>query len=462
METKVNVISAHENELEVTLAYDEITAEIEKAYLEERKTIQMPGFRKGKIPVPMLKKLYGEAIEYKASEKIANQKFWDVVEEQGLKPVSTPKLSDLDFQQGEKLSFKVQYEVIPEIKLKDYTDLGIEMPVFKVKDDDIQKEYEHLIKSHSKYEAAEVVDENSKIVVELTKYDEEKNPIPESASKGITIDLGDEKVNPQIPQNAVGKKTGESFEFSFVNQIPQEDGSSVADEHNYTALITGIEKMIAPEENEELFTHLSQGKAKTKDELIAQIRENYDNYFKSQSDNIYLNGLLSKVVENNPFDVPKGYVETLHHRMMHQEEDRAKQQKMPFDRKTVSEQLKPRAEWNAKWQIVQDNLAAQENITVTDSDLEEIAKEEAQKTGISVDKLLKYYKDSGRSEALLEEKVIEFLKEKNPPVEVDPEEKAKEKETPKGSSKKEDTKGTKKTESGVKKKSSKKDQEDKS
>ncbi len=111
METKVNVLSNTEHELEVKLEYSEIKNEIEEAYKKERKSITMPGFRKGKVPMPMLKKVYGEAIEYRASEDIANKKFWDVVKEKDLKPISMPSMTDLDFQIDDFLSFKVKYEV---------------------------------------------------------------------------------------------------------------------------------------------------------------------------------------------------------------------------------------------------------------------------------------------------------------------------------------------------------------
>ncbi len=463
METKVNIISAHENELEVKLNYDEISSELEKAYLEERKTIQLPGFRKGKVPLPVLKRLYGEAIEYKASEKISNNKFWEIVEQLKLKPISTPALSDLNFEMGKKLDFKVRYEVIPAIEVKDYTGLEIEIPVFKVNEEEIQHEYQHLLKSHAKFEETDTVSsKDCKITVDLRNLNDDKD----SGGKGLAIDLSDEKVNPQIPERALGKKTGETFEFSFSNEVPQQDGTSNKIDLNYSANITKIEKLILPEENEEFFNHVSYNKAKTKDELLANLRENFVNYFKSQTDNIYLNSLLNKVVENNPFEVPKGYVETLHHRMLHEEEETAKRQKKYFDKKSVSEQLRPRAEWSAKWQIVMENIASKEEIKVGESDLEELVKKESASTGISEEKLMKYYKDSGRDEIMLEDKVIEFLKSKNPPLEYDPKERAEKNKSEKiskektSAEKKETSKGTKKSETSVKKKSSDKENKD--
>jgi len=87
---------------------------------------------------------------------------------------------------------------------------------------------------------------------------------------------------------------------------------------------------------------------------------------------------------------------------------------------------KPKSEWNAKWQIILENIAEAENITVQDSELEEIAKLEGEKNGIPVAKLVKYYKDTNRSEMLLEEKVINFLRENAKIKEVNAEDKIKE------------------------------------
>ncbi|MDA3861388.1 MAG: trigger factor family protein, partial [Melioribacteraceae bacterium] len=81
MEKKVNEIAKTEHELVVTLTYDEIKPEIEDAYFKERKKISIDGFRQGKAPLHIIKKLYGESIEYQAAESISNKKFWDIVED---------------------------------------------------------------------------------------------------------------------------------------------------------------------------------------------------------------------------------------------------------------------------------------------------------------------------------------------------------------------------------------------
>ncbi len=428
MEIKLNQISDILQEVEVNLNYDEITKEIDEAYMEERKNIEIDGFRKGKAPIAMIKKLYGEAIEYKASEKIATKKFWEVVDQENLKPISTPQLTDIDFVAGSKLFFKIQYEVKPKLELKNYTDLEIEKPIFKLKEADIEKEIDYLFKPHVKYEPADqVVDKYFRITANLQKLDENGVAVIGQRSENMLIDLSDEKVNLQIVENANGKKVNDKFSFNFVDE--HYHGEELhREEYRYEAEITKIEKIVQPELTEELLKKISNDKVATLDDLKGMLRNNFSEYYTKQSDEIFTNSLLNEIVKNNEFTPPPGYVNTVHQRLIEIEKENAKRNKMPnVDEKAIAEYYKPRAEWNARWQIILENLAQHENIQVNDGELEELAQKESERTGISVQKLVKYFKDSNRSDILLEDKVISFLKEKNKVKEVDAEEKIKEK-----------------------------------
>lgn len=425
MEVKINEVSAGVNEIEVELTYDEIKPEIDEAYQEERKTISIDGFRKGKAPMQFIKKMYGEAIEYKASEKIAQKKFWDVADEKGLKPISAPQLTDLDFVPFEKLSFKIKYEVKPKLSLKDYKGLEVEKPIFKVKDEEVENEIKYIYKANGKFEPAELVEnENYKITCDLERTNVE-NEAEAQKSKGIQIDLSDPKVNEEITKNAIGKKVGDKFSFTFVDEHKHGEETH-RQEFAYEAEITKIEKFVNPEENEEFFKKISKDKATTLAEFKAELLGNIESYYKSQSEQIYMNSLLNKIVENNDFPAPPGFTQSVLKQFVEMEKENSKRyHNHEFNEKEAENQLKPRAEWNAKWRIILENIAEAENLKVDESELEELAKKEAESTGISVAKLVKYYKDSNREELLLEDKVVKFLTENNKAKEVDAEEKAK-------------------------------------
>jgi trigger factor len=432
LEKTVNKVSDYENEIEVSLEYDEIKPEIDEAYKKERKNLTHPGFRKGKVPAAILKNVYGDAIEYKASEDIANKKFWDIVNDEENKPISTPQLTDLKFEPGSKLSFKVKYEVMPTLELKNYKGIEVDKPVFKVKDEDVEKEIEHLMKSNATFEDADVIeDDGFKITANLQRVNDDNTPMEGSLSENIEIDLGAPTVNPEIVEAAKGKKVGDNFNFTFVDEHKHGEETH-KEEFKYTAEVIKIQKIKLPEVNEEFVQKISNNKAKTLDEFRAQIRDNFEKYFEGQSDNIFSNALLTKLVENNDFTPPPGYVDTLFNKLLEYEKQNAQRNKTPnFNEEAMKEQLKPRSVWNAKWQILLDNIARAENIVVEDSELMDLAEKEAPSIGLPAEKLVEFYKQNNRTEALLEEKVLKFLKENAKVNEVDPEKAQAKKETKK-------------------------------
>ena len=436
METKFNTLNQSEMEIEVSLGYEEIKPDIDEAYNVEKKNISVPGFRKGKVPNHILKKLYGEAIEYQACEKIANKKFWKIVDAEGLKPISAPQLTDLDLKPNEKFTFKISYEIIPHLELKDYKGLEISKPKFEVKDEDIETQWKSILKSKTTREAAEVIsDINHVIKVNLQRLDDNGTEMENSRSENLSIDLSDSKVNPEIVSNVMQKKVGDNFSFTFTDEHSHADHVH-KESFNYKGEVLSIEKIVYPELTEETILAVTNNKFKTELDYKTDLRKNFEAYYNSEAENIFINSLLNQIIKNNEFEAPKGYVETYKKRLIESEKEEYKKYNMPFDEKKSSEQLSGKAEWNAKWQIIMDNIIRIENIKVEDSELEELAKQEAEKTGITVQKLVKYYKDSHKDEVLLEDKVIDFLKKNTTIKELNPNELKEEKTEKKSKGKK--------------------------
>lgn len=164
MEFNVVDLNSSEKEVEIKLQYDEIKKDIEEEVKKQTKKIQIPGFRKGKAPLSMLKKMYGDAFEYEASEKIANSFFWKIADEKQLKPIGQPAMTDLKFEPEKDLSFKVKFETIPILNVKDYKNLSFEIPELIASDSEIQKEIDYFLKTNKKLEDAELITDNQFII----------------------------------------------------------------------------------------------------------------------------------------------------------------------------------------------------------------------------------------------------------------------------------------------------------
>lgn len=270
MEFVVNDISQSEKEVQITLSYEEIKSEIDSEVKKQVSKIQLPGFRKGKAPKHILKQRYGDALEFEASEKVANSKFWQIAKEKELRPIGQPVMTDLDFYPEKDFKFKVKYEVVPKIKVKDYTAQIIEVPDFTVKTDEVEKEIEHILHSNSTNEEADIVgdDENFLIDVELTRLSEDGNPFENSKPEKMQVDLSSENVHPDIKKNAKNKKVGDKFKFHFHDEktIQNKEGNdqNVIEHFDYEVLINNIKKIILPQLNEELIKKITKDKVSRK------------------------------------------------------------------------------------------------------------------------------------------------------------------------------------------------------
>ncbi len=427
MEFNVVDISSSEKEIEIKLTYNEIKEDLEKEIKKESKKVQIPGFRKGKVPANMVKKFYGDALDYEASEKVANNWFWKAAEEKDLKPIGRPSMTDLQFEPGKDLSFKVKYEVIPSLELKDYKNLSFEIPEFIAKEEEVEKEIAYILESKSSTEITDVVgdDDNYIIDVEATRIDEAGNPYEGSQPEKFHLHLNDEKVQPEIKENARGKKVGDTFEFSFKNELekPKESGEieKINEEFSYKFNILEIKKIILPELNEEFIKNVTKDKSSNENELRDSIKKDIQNYYDERTDEFIRGKLISEIVKNNDFVPPSSLVTNVLEEYVKSEEEQAKKNKTKhFNKEEAKQRLLKPAENEVKWYLIKNKIIKNENIEVNEPELMELAQKDSEKTGIAVDKLLNFYKSSNQSERLLDKKLFDFLKSNNNISKVDP------------------------------------------
>ena len=428
METKVNDLNTSEKELEVTLSYSEIKNDIDSEVKKKTKKIQLPGFRKGKAPLSIIKKMYGDALEYEASEKVANTHFWKIAKEKEIFPIGQPTMTDLHFHPNEDLHFKVQFETYPVLEVNEYTGQEIEVPDFIVKDEEIEQEIKYIKQANAVQEDAEAVgeDNNYLIEIDLQRINEDGTPYQDSQKQNLKVDLSDPKINPDLVANARGKKTGETFTFTFKNEPPvkqEESGEEQKEEIlKFSAGITSIKKNILPELTEELIKKVTKDKVTNEADLRENIRKDIQDYYDRQTDNIIRNKLISLIVKKNDFVPPKTLVQNLLQDLIKNEEERAKKEgNKLFNRDEGKIKLLPFAESEVKWFLLKNEIQKKEKLEVAEETLKELAKKEAVTTGLSEEKLLNYYKSSNYQNTLLDQKLFEFLKEKNTIKKVDPE-----------------------------------------
>jgi len=427
LEYKINELSVSEKELEVTFTYNEIKENIDKEVKKQTKNIQLPGFRKGKVPVHLLKKMYGDSLEQDVSEAVAADQFREISKEKHLHPIGSPIIMDVKYKSGEDFYFKIKYEVVPQLDVKDYTGLEFEVPEFNVKDEEIENEINYILKANRTSESVEIVGEDNNYIldVELSRTNENGNPIEGSKPENIQFDLTTIGMESNIIQNSKGKKAGESFSYShtFDRTTKDEKGEEkkITETYYFNALIKVIYKFSLPELNEELVKKVTKDKITSVDEFRANIRKDYQNMYEQRTEELLENRLIGMIVKNNEFNPPASFVKLYLDEMVKKEEENAKKQGYKkFDKIDAAKQLQDYAVFETKWMFIKEAIIKNEKIEVSDEELNELAKKDAEETGISIDKLLNYYKSSNAGSKLLDKKLFDFLKEKSIIKKVEP------------------------------------------
>lgn len=418
MEYNVVEINSSEKEVEIKLPYEEIKKDIIDEVKKQAKTIQIPGFRKGKVPLPMIKKMYGDALEYEASEKVANSIFWKVAQEKDLKPIGQPSMTDLKFEPEKDLTFKVKYETIPTLTVSGYKDLTFDIPEYVVSDEEIEKEIGYILNSNKVLEDADVIDSKQYIIdAEIILVEKDGEKISDAKPEKMQIDLSADGIAKEIVENANGKKVGESFNFSYKDEHKHklEDGTEEthSQEYKYNVNISGIKKVVLPELNEELIKKVTKDKVSTESELREEIKKDIQSYYDQRVEELTRAKLVNEILKSNDFIPPQTLVNNILEEYIKSEEEQAKKSKYPFNREEAKTRLLKSAETEVKWYLIKNEILKQENITLTDDDLKELAEKDSEKTGIPVEKLLNYYKTSNQSEKTLDQKLFEFLKKNN-------------------------------------------------
>jgi trigger factor len=424
----INEINNSEREISIELEYEEFKEDLSKEVKKQANSIQLPGFRKGKVPEKVLKSRFGDALEYEASEKVANSQFWKFADENNLKPIGAPVLTDLQFNPGKDLNFKVKFEVIPTLDPKDYTGLDIKVPEYIVTDHEVEHEIDHILKENSTTEITDAVgdDEFFIIKVELQRVTESGEPFEGSKPETLDIDLSNHHVQKEIRDNAKGKKVDESFTFSFIDEKNKTDESSTEEKstetYHYTALIKEVKKIILPELNEELVKKLSKDKFTSVEQYKQSIKDNISNYYAQRTEEYTVRILINTIINKNDFTPPLSVVQNVLNEMIKQEEEKGKRYGMKkFDKNLLKENLLPSAQHEVKWFMLKDSIQKKEKLELSDTEINDLAAKEAEKTGISAEKMLNYYKSSGIASKLADKKLFDFLKEKNNIIKVAPE-----------------------------------------
>jgi trigger factor len=409
MEVTINDITDVQKEIHITATPAELIPHFEEAYKREQSKIEIKGFRKGKAPLEMVKKIYGESIEYGALDHIASDLFRQAADEKHIHPVGEPVLVDMHYHRGEPLTFKVKYEVKPTVTLAEYKGITAEKMVHVVTEKEVNDELLRLRKSNSTFsEATNAPDEEHVITVDVQQLDATGAPIIGRKTPGARIYLADETVYPEIKKALAGVAVGESRRATI-----EVDHDGTKETNSLDMQVTKIEKVVLPELTDEFVKTVTKEKVTSATEFVEKLKLDLDAYWKDRSERMLLDAIVGEVVRRHEVTLPEGLIKGFLDSMLEDTKNRYPNKKLPaqFDEQEFRTQNRPYAEFQAKWYLIRERLIEAENLTVEEADMERLAEADAPKVGLDKAALMNFYRTSdAMKDRILSEKLNEFLK----------------------------------------------------
>ena len=411
MQKNINNVSDTEQKLEIILSAEEFAPEMDRETESARKNIQIKGFRKGHVPVAMIKKVMGPAIEASVAEKLASKYFAEISEAENIKPASRAALEDYSFE-ADSLTITLTYEIHPEFEIQDFSNYSFVQDIYTVTDEDVDREINLILKGHGTLvpidEPAEAKDT---IIADLEKFDASGKTMEDQKTENYHFNLEYLPEDNPFYASLLGKKAGENI---TVNIEAKEEGEEEA--YRYEVTIKEVKRLELPELNDETVKEITQQKFESRDDFRADVRAQLEQHFSNKSEQDLLEVISSKFIDENPVPAPSAMVDSFENMLL----ENAKRQmggSLPpgMDESELRVSIRPNAEKHARWMLISQKIAEMNKLEVSDDDITAYAEKEAEKNPeLKAEDLINTYMSTEfrdyMTDTILKDKIYNIIK----------------------------------------------------
>ncbi len=386
--------------LNVTIEKDALKEEYDKLLKDYSKKAHIKGFRKGKVPASVLEKKFGDSIKQEASANCIEKslkEIFDEIEEKPL-PYSTPELQDeLEPDLEQDLSFSVVYDVFPDITLGEYKGLTVEVPQVEVTEEDENRELEKLQDRNAMVVDKKdgVVEKDSIVTIDYAELDENDTIIEETKREGFVFTVGTGynlyKIDDDVEgmkkdeEKIIEKEYGDDFEYEELR------GKKV----RLKVKVTAVKEKELPELDDDFAQDISE-EYETIDDLKADIKKRLEETKEARVREKTINALMDQIIENSSIELPQSMVNMelenswqnfLGRYRMPEEQLLTLLQHENKDKNSLLEEWRPSVEKNLRARLLIDKMIEEENIEISDNEVEEEIQKYADESNKSLDEV---------------------------------------------------------------------------
>jgi len=377
----LSLVEGCTHELEVSIPADAVEAETDKVAKTFQDRARLPGFRPGKAPASLIRKSFAGDIRQKVLENLVPRFFNTRAEEENLRVVGTPSISDVHFHEGESLHFKARFEVYPEFDPAEYKGVEITYKQPEITGEDVDKRLEELRESKATYmnEDPRPLRDGDYAVVSLESVAGAEPPIK---SDEVVVLIGGPETLAGFTENLRDASPGDAKEFDVV--YPEDYGKEnlAGKTVRFHTVLKGLRRKELPDLNDDFAQDL--GDFRTLDELKEALKKSIYAQREAEAQRDAKDKLVDKLVDANEFPVPELFVERqIENRVQQRLQSLAAQgvdtKSFNLDWSKIKEAQRDAALREVKASLILSKVAQRESIGVTneevDREVERIARE---------------------------------------------------------------------------------------
>jgi trigger factor len=300
------LVEGCKHSLEISVPVETVDTETERVVSSFQHRARLPGFRPGKAPAGLVRKQFEGDIRQQVIENLVPKFLDEELQKHDLKIVGTPDISDVHFHRGEPLRFKAEFEVFPDIELKEYQNLAVVYQDPQITDEDIAKRIEEIRDQKADYSNVDPrpVQDGDYAVVSLESLSGTEQPVKQDE---MMLHVGAEDTLPAFTENLRGMSPGEEKDFEVT--YPEDYGQPKLAGHTirFHVVVKGIRKKELPEVNDEFAKDL--GDFRTVDELREALRKTLFGQREQEAQRAAKDKLVEKLVDAHEFPIPEAFID---------------------------------------------------------------------------------------------------------------------------------------------------------
>lgn len=424
MEAKMEKIDVNVVKFEVKVEADKFKEALTRAYKKNIKKFNVPGFRKGKVPMSVVKKYYGvEVLLEDAVNFSIEGSYAEALKENNIRPVDFPKVEVVQAEEGKDLIYTAEVTVYPEVELGEYKGLNVEKKTYEVTEEEVSAKLKEMQEKNARVEVKEGAIENGNIAVIDFKGFIDGVAFEGGEGHDYSLEIGSGSFIDNFEEQLVGAKAGDKVEVNVT--FPESYGKEELNGKpaKFEVEVKEVKAKELPVLDDEFAKEVSE--FETLEALKEDTTKKLEEANTARAEREYEEAILSSVVENAKMDIPAVMVEQEIDRMVQNLAQRLQYQGLTLeqyfqftgtDAEKMREYMKENAENKVKTELVLEALQKAEKMEVLDEELKEKATEVSKLYGANDEKMVELLLQNQR-EALVADvmtsKVINFLKENN-------------------------------------------------